>query len=626
MHAFSPDRGPLALPVAVRGPQALRYAASGLSLLAALVHIWAMPEHLAAWWGYGVFFFAVALVQALYGVALPRRRDAWLLPAGVAGTLGLLALHVTALTIGVPFVGPYAGHAEAFGAVDLAAMTAEAALLAALVGLALGQRTTASVCGDGEAHHRDTEVAVARRLPLRWVAVSVAALAGLAAAGYGAAAALPLSGEQAGGAITISDAAACARQPGCDVSFSATLITAEQAERMGIAKEVAPRLRTAQAFVVGANTHTGTIRSLSLDGKVFLRTQGEVYPAAGQPLQVSNHHNAYLVFFPKYDMHGRSLFDRPAQTGGSGQTSTSAIHVHAGVAAAPATAPEPQFTIIVRDIEGGLPEHILDFNSLTPAAGGLTWAALLGLLGGFMAAMWPCLFQLTAYFIPSLAGISMQQAQQAGALSALRWRVVTAALYFGAGIVLVYTAAGALAGYAAQSFEGAPWFETLRRPLGIGAGLFIIAMAVRMAAQARLPLVCRMPMFGFRRNGVPGPVATMITGVAFATGCMSCFGAVMALGMLTYSASTGSAAQGALLLFVFSLGITIPLVIGAAAMAQVLPLLVRLERWTPALGLASSAVMVGFGLLLLTDNYHVVSDLIAKAVGAGWLFAGLAQG
>ncbi len=40
-----------------------------------------------------------------------------------------------------------------------------------------------------------------------------------------------------------------------------------------------------------------------------------------------------------------------------------------------------------------------------PAVSGV---AVFAVMGGLLAAMWPCLFQLTAYFIPAMAGMSMQ--------------------------------------------------------------------------------------------------------------------------------------------------------------------------------------------------------------------------
>ena len=114
------------------------YPAAGLSLTAALVHVWAMPEHFREWWAYGAFFLLVALAQSLFGVALLRWPQRPLFLAGIAGNLSIVSLYIVTRTAGVPFFGPHAWHPEAVGALDLAATTAEVSLVVALVALAKG--------------------------------------------------------------------------------------------------------------------------------------------------------------------------------------------------------------------------------------------------------------------------------------------------------------------------------------------------------------------------------------------------------------------------------------------------------------------------------------------------------
>jgi cytochrome c-type biogenesis protein len=240
----------------------------------------------------------------------------------------------------------------------------------------------------------------------------------------------------------------------------------------------------------------------------------------------------------------------------------------------------------------------------------------MALLAGLLASMWPCLFQLTAYFIPTLAGLSMAQADRKEAADAVRLRVLKTAIFFVAGIVVMYTLAGAAAGFAAQSFGGTSIFETWRRPLSFVAGLVMIYMAIRVAVNARAPFVCKMPMFSGLRSKSSGYLGTMFLGVAFATGCTTCFGAAIVIAMLTYVGTTGTPLYGALTMFIFALGIAIPLVIGALAMARVLQFLGRLERFAPMMALTSSAIMIGFAILLLSDRFMWLSNLVGSTPGA----------
>jgi cytochrome c-type biogenesis protein len=252
-----------------------------------------------------------------------------------------------------------------------------------------------------------------------------------------------------------------------------------------------------------------------------------------------------------------------------------------------------------------------------PAGLGDRWALILALLGGMLAAMWPCLFQLTVYFIPALAGVAMQDAGD-GAKGSANRQVLRAAFYFILGFTIVYTATGALIGYAAQRFGGTAEFESWQRYFGVGAGIIVIALALRVAAKVRAPLVCRMPVLARMADSRKGatPIEMMLAGLAFATGCMTCFGSALVIVMVVYIGLAQSALYGAIVLFLFSLGMGVPLVIAAVAMARTLPLLLRLEKAVPWMGLASAALMVAFGVLLISGNYMLVSEWTYRLLGA----------
>ena len=120
-HPGHPDRSKTVL-----------YAAAVFSLLAAAIHLWAMPEHFEEWWGYGAFFLVSAVAQGAYAVALLRRPGRSLLLFGVAGNLSIVALYLVTRTVGVAFFGPHAGEVEGVGVADLTATAAELALVATL--------------------------------------------------------------------------------------------------------------------------------------------------------------------------------------------------------------------------------------------------------------------------------------------------------------------------------------------------------------------------------------------------------------------------------------------------------------------------------------------------------------
>ncbi len=120
------------------GTVAALRAAAGLSLLAAAIHLWVVPEHLEEWWGYGTVFVVLAAAQGLYGLGLLLRRPSrpYLL-LGVAGNLAVAILWLVTRTTGIPLLGPHAGEVEGVGVLDLACTLAEVGIIAGVGALAM---------------------------------------------------------------------------------------------------------------------------------------------------------------------------------------------------------------------------------------------------------------------------------------------------------------------------------------------------------------------------------------------------------------------------------------------------------------------------------------------------------
>ena len=250
---------------------------------------------------------------------------------------------------------------------------------------------------------------------------------------------------------------------------------------------------------------------------------------------------------------------------------------------------------------------------------GIGWATVMALLAGMLASMWPCLFQLTAYFIPALAGMNMQDAASGQVALGQRVRVFRAALYFVLGFTIVYTAAGAIIGFAAGQLGETAFYGSAQRWVAFGAGIIVIGLGLRVAAKARAPLVCKMPVLSkmaHEGNGNARPWEMMVAGVAFATGCMTCFGSALVIGMVVYVGMAQSALYGAAILFLFSLGMGIPLVIAGVLMAKVLPMLFKLEKMVRWMGVASALLMLSFGILLISGNYMMFAEFIYGLTGA----------
>ena len=122
-----------------------------LSITAAFIHSYVIPEHLSEWWGYGAFFIAAIVLQALYGIVVlmqpwrfdkdgTRRissadyeRPLYLL--GIFGNLAVMGLYVVTRTVGIPLFGPEAGKVEPVTVIGLLSKTTEALTIVCLIQL-----------------------------------------------------------------------------------------------------------------------------------------------------------------------------------------------------------------------------------------------------------------------------------------------------------------------------------------------------------------------------------------------------------------------------------------------------------------------------------------------------------
>ncbi len=241
-----------------------------------------------------------------------------------------------------------------------------------------------------------------------------------------------------------------------------------------------------------------------------------------------------------------------------------------------------------------------------------TWAVFLAIMAGMLIALSPCLIQLGLYYTATIAAVAAEGNEgTVPDMATAKRHIVRTGLFFAAGFTLVYTIAGAAAGSVGASLDTLGLLNTWVRPLSVVAGIMIILLALRVAWNARAPLVCNLPLMSlFGQSRRTGVVTSALMGISFAGGCLACFSATVLPALLLYVGSTGSVAYGALLLFIFSLGITLPCLGLAFGISRFQPLLQQLPRFAPILGLASAVVMAGFGVLMITFQFHIVSGFI----------------
>lgn len=345
-------------------------------------------------------------------------------------------------------------------------------------------------------------------------------------------------------------------------------------------------------FIVNEDTHMDALSYgptpavLRIDGR-------ETYqPEKAETLSYSIHHKVSVVSFPKRDPKGKSIVNDHTRS------IELLVPKHEG-----SDSVVLRWELPITYPQGALRGQTIPLGTMLALAAGLLATVLT-----------PCLIQLVLYYLSTLTGFSVETLASETLAAGVRGRLLKIALGFVSGFAILFTGVGALAGLAGETLQGSDLWAGWTRPLAISAGVVIVLLGLWTAIRTKAPLVCRLPLAKFAQAKEASFFRSTLMGFSFAVGCSTCFGGALIATLLLYVGTLGSAAQGALVLFLFSLGVGVPFLLAAALLSKVLPLISRVEKAVPAVGLTSSFIMVVFGLLLISDNFHLVSSWIYRWV------------
>ena len=228
----------------------------------------------------------------------------------------------------------------------------------------------------------------------------------------------------------------------------------------------------------------------------------------------------------------------------------------------------------------------------------LIWAGVAGLLS-FLT---PCVLPIVPFYLSYLAGVGMDRLADGGQIEdGVRRRAVISALFFAAGVILVFMAFGATASIFGQLFR--EWFDVLR---WIAAAI-IITMGLHFLGIIRIGILYRQLRADVGETSNVSYLGAFVIGLAFAFGWTPCVGPVLAAILFT-AASTETAGHGALLLFVYGAGMTLPFVIAAFFVGPFLRWMQGFRRHLGKIEKAMGVMLVLFGVLIATETVNIIAN------------------
>ena len=188
------------------------------------------------------------------------------------------------------------------------------------------------------------------------------------------------------------------------------------------------------------------------------------------------------------------------------------------------------------------------------------------------------------------------------------------ALAFVAGFTLLYTLAGAVIGHVGHTAQ--LLFSEYSRTVAIASGVVVILMGIWIGIRGGRNLACRIPdRHAMSVTNTRDMASSLLVSMGYALGCTACFGGAIVATLIIYVGAIGSASIGAGIMLTFSIGVAIPFLLAAWYMSRMNSILVFLASKARLISLVSMVLIIIFGLILITDNFHVVSDMIYPYLG-----------
>lgn len=224
-------------------------------------------------------------------------------------------------------------------------------------------------------------------------------------------------------------------------------------------------------------------------------------------------------------------------------------------------------------------------------------------VGGVVSFFAPCIVPLIPVYMSYVLGVSTKELNDKGYGSYVQKLILSSTLYI-LGFSLIFVILGSSA--AGIGIILRRW-DFLIQKLG---GFLILIFGLEFAGIINIPFLARQ--FQIKTpNWIQnlGESKAFFLGMIFATTWTPCVGAILG-SILALAAVSGTVGKGALLLFTYSLGISLPFIIVTMSLAYAPKYLKFISRHINLISKISGLALAAIGGLLITDTYKYLNAWI----------------
>jgi len=233
---------------------------------------------------------------------------------------------------------------------------------------------------------------------------------------------------------------------------------------------------------------------------------------------------------------------------------------------------------------------------------------------GIISFLSPCVLPLVPAYLSMMSGVSSAELATVGSGSTRTVarpdsrRLLRSTLLFVAGFTVVFAALEATASGLGQALR------SHQHVLNQVAGVVIVAGGLMFAGLLRPAWAMRERRWHVAPSRL-GEWAAPVMGMAFAFGWTPCIGPVLAA-VLGLASDTHTLGRGEAMLVAYSLGLGVPFIVAGLAFGRLTGVLRFARVHLRTINLVSGLLLAGLGVLLLTDNLHVLSTWASDVLNA----------
>jgi cytochrome c-type biogenesis protein len=221
-------------------------------------------------------------------------------------------------------------------------------------------------------------------------------------------------------------------------------------------------------------------------------------------------------------------------------------------------------------------------------------------VAGFLTFLAPCTLPLVPAYLAFISGVDPKDLNDSNKAETTRKKIFYNGIFFIIGFTFIFVLFGTLAGFIG---EGLNFWRIWVTRIG---GLLIVTLGLLMLGILNirfLNLTKQFPIPKWLELGKPW--ASLLVGGTFAFGWTPCVGPILG-SILLLASAYGSPYQGAFLLFIFSLGLSLPFLFIATTYSKASKYIEHFNKYLIAISKVGGVLLIILGVLLMTDNFGLV--------------------